>query len=243
VNGATAAIEGLGSVGSALARMMDAAGVRVIGVSNRLAARADERGLDVEAILARREEQGDAGLRCCENGERIGHTDLLELDIDVLVPCAAHWSLNEENAEHLRCSAVVAAANCPIAPAIGEAGLEVRGILVVPDFVANSGGILHANLPVSAATRREVLQTLYPKAVARLFREAENSGQSVTETARAAAVRRAESVRGDVERAQRELYELDQAFARRQSRIARRLHGERQGRDLARRWLDPERVA
>ncbi len=242
VKGATAAIEGIGAVGAALAGMLDEAGVRVTGVSNRLEAVYDGAGLDVSKILQLRAELGDAGLERFPSGDRIGHADLLELPVDVLVPCAAHWSLNADNADRLRCGSVVAAANCPISPDLGESGLEGRGILVVPDFVANSGGILYANIPATDGTRRELLRTLFPDAIARLFGVAAATGRSVTETARGAAVRRSGQVADDVEKAAAEQAELDLAFGRRRSGVGRRLFGERPGRDLARRWMDPAEV-
>jgi len=243
IAGASAAIEGLGAVGSALARMLHEAGVAVTGVSNRILAVHDEKGLDVPAILRLREEHGDAGLERYDGGERLELPALLELEVDVLIPCAGHWSLNAGNADRLRCGAVVAAANCPIDPAVGEAGLEERGILVVPDFVANSGGILYANLPARDASRREILRTLFPEAIEQLFRTAGSAGRSVTDIAVAAAVRRAAPLRDDIERSARELRELDRAFARRRLRLGRRLRGEREGRELAARWLAPGEVS
>ncbi|MEJ2483017.1 MAG: Glu/Leu/Phe/Val dehydrogenase dimerization domain-containing protein [Gemmatimonadota bacterium] len=226
-----------------LAGMLAEAGVRVTSVSNRFTAVHDEAGLDIPTIRKLRAERGDEGLESYESGTRIEHAELLEMPVDVLIPCAAHWSLNPENADRLQCGSVVSAANCPISPDLGESGLERRGILVVPDFVANSGGILYANIPASDAGRREILRTLYPAAVARLFQVADQTGGSVTDLARAAAVRRTRTVQNDVERARREMEELDRAFARRRSRMGRRLRGESEGRALARRWLDPGRLA
>ena len=237
VAGATVAIEGFGAVGSTLAGMLDRAGVRVVGVSNRLAAVQREDGLDVSRLQSLRAEHGDNGLVDFDGGLSISHANLLELDVDVLVPCAAHWSLNSGNADRLKCRAVVAAANCPIEPELGEDGLEARGILVVPDFVANSGGILYANLPASDRTRREILETMFPDVVARLFRENGTGGQNVTRVARAIAAERARGIQNDRERADHELAELDTAFKRRRSRIGRRLYGERAAWELARRWM------
>lgn len=238
VRGSTVAIEGLGSVGSALARLLHEAGVRIVAVSNRLAAVACEDGLDVPAILELRAESGDAGLERYEGGARIEHADLFELEVDVLVPCARTWGLNSANVDRLRCRAIVSAANCPISPALGEAGIEARGILVVPDFVANAGGILYANIPASDRTRREILATLYPRTIARLFRDAEREGRSLTEVARAIAVRRARPAANDIERARKELEELDAAYRRYRSRLGRKLHGDRPGIALAERWLE-----
>ncbi|MCL7971300.1 MAG: hypothetical protein M8866_04285 [marine benthic group bacterium] len=243
VNGATAAIEGIGAVGAALAGMLAEAGVRVTGVSNRLVAVHDPEGLDVPRILELRAERGDAGLESYEGGARIGHAGLLELPVDVLVPCASHWSLNAENADRLRCRSVVAAANCPISQDVGESGLEGRGILVVPDFVANSGGILYANIPATDATRRALLRFLYPEAIARLFAVANETERSVSETARHAAVRRAARVADDVAKAAAEQAELDLAFTRRRSGLGRRFFRERPGLELARRWMDPAEVS
>ena len=237
VAGATAAIEGFGAVGSTLAEMLDRAGVRVVGASNRLTAVQREDGLDVSRLRVLRAEHGDDGLTRFDGGDTVPHEDILELEVDVLIPCAGHWSLNSGNADRLKCSAVVAAANCPIGPELGEEGLEDRGILVIPDFVANAGGILYANIPASDGTRREILQTMFPESIARLFRNRDESGQTVTRVARAAAVRRAQVVAGDADRAARELAELDTANGRRRSRIGRRLYGERAARELARRWI------
>ena len=239
VSGSTVAIEGLGGVGSALARLLHEAGVRIVAVSNRLAAVACDDGLDVPTILELRAESGDAGLERYDGGARIEHADLLELEVDVLVPCARTWGLNAANVDRLRCRAMVSAANCPIAPALGEAGVEARGILVVPDFVANAGGVLYANIPASDRTRREILATLYPRTIARLFRDAEREGRSLTEVARTMAVRRARPVAHDVERAREELEELHTAYRRYRSRLGRRLHGDRPGIALAERWLAP----
>jgi glutamate dehydrogenase (NAD(P)+) len=240
VVGATVALEGFGAVGSTLAGMLDQSGVRVVGVSNRLAAiyRAD--GLDVSQLQDLRTEHGDEGLTRFDGGESVGHQDLLALDADVLVPCARPWSLNSLNASSLQCLAVVAAANCPIHPELGEEGLESNGILVVPDFVANSGGILYANLPASGRTRSEILKTGFPDVVSRLFTEREANGQTVTRVARAIAVARARVIQHDRERADRELAELDTAFDRWRSGVGRRLYGERPAWKLARRWLATE---
>jgi glutamate dehydrogenase/leucine dehydrogenase len=217
--------------------MLDRDGVRVVGVSNALAAVQCEDGLDVSRLQSLRTEHGDNGLVGFDEGQSISHEDLLELDVDVLVPCAAHWSLNSGNADRLQCRAVVAAANCPIEPELGEDGLESRGILVVPDFVANSGGILYANLPASDRTRRAILETMFPDVVAGLFRDAGTGGQNVTRVARAIAAERARGIENDRERADHELAELDTAFERRRSRIGRRLYGERPAQELARRWM------
>jgi glutamate dehydrogenase (NAD(P)+) len=238
--GSTVAIEGLGSVGSALARMLHEAGVRVTAVSNRLAAVAREDGVDVPAILKSRAEAGDAGLERHEGGMRIEHAELLELDVDVLVPCARTWGLNAANVDRLRCRSVVSAANCPIDPDLGESGLEARGILVVPDFVANAGGILYANIPTSDRTRREILTSLFPRTIARLFRDSEREGRSVTEVARAIAIRRVFPVAHDVARARLELEELDAAFRRYRARFGQRYPGDRPGIALAQRWLETE---
>jgi glutamate dehydrogenase (NAD(P)+) len=218
--------------------MLDQAGIRIVAVSNRLAAVASESGIDVPALLRLRAEAGDAGLERYDGGSRIEHESLLEMDVDVLVPCARTWGLNATNVDRLSCRAVVSAANCPIDPGLGEDGIEARGILVVPDFVANAGGILYANIPASDRSRREILTTTYPRTISRLFRDSEREGRTLTEVARSIAVRRALPVARDVERARGELEELNAAFRRFRSRFGHRFPGDRPGISLARRWLD-----
>jgi glutamate dehydrogenase (NAD(P)+) len=145
--GATVAIEGFGKVGGGAARAFSRAGARVVAVSTLAGMVDDADGLDVERLLALRERHGD--LLVEHAGQAVGRpADLFELDCDVLVPGARPDSITSALAERIRCAVVAPAANAPYAPG-AIAALHTRGIIAVPDFVANAGGI-HLYVTVNA---------------------------------------------------------------------------------------------
>lgn len=139
LEGAAVAVEGFGKVGAGTARACARAGARLVGVSTIDGLLADPDGLDVEELLALRERHGD---RLVEHGPRPmrAREALFELDCDVLVPGARPDSITPDVAKRVRCSVVAPAANVPY----GFGAVEVlhgRGILAVPDFLSNSGGV------------------------------------------------------------------------------------------------------
>jgi glutamate dehydrogenase (NAD(P)+) len=137
--GARFAIEGFGKTGGGTAKACADAGARVVAVSTVEGALVDPEGLDVAELLALRSEHGDALVR---HGPvpAAPRESLFSLECDVLVPGARPHVVTPESAAELRCSAVVPAANVPYAPGAADA-LAARGILAIPDFVANAGGI------------------------------------------------------------------------------------------------------
>jgi glutamate dehydrogenase (NAD(P)+) len=136
---ATVAIEGFGKVGAGTARACVRAGARVVGVSTIEGLLADPDGFDVEELVALRGRHGD---RLVEHGPRPARLreELFTLDCDVLVPGARPDSITSKVAEQVRCAVVAPAANLPYGPGAVEI-LHGRGIIAVPDFVANSGGV------------------------------------------------------------------------------------------------------
>ncbi|MFF2370723.1 Glu/Leu/Phe/Val dehydrogenase [Agromyces sp. NPDC058110] len=136
---ATAAVQGFGKVGADAARFLSEAGVRVTGVSDQYGAVFNAAGLDIEAlsdhVRAGGSVVGFAG------SEPIEGSDLLELDVDLLVPAAVEGVLHESNAGDVRARVIVEGANGPTTPA-ADAILRERGILVVPDILANAGGVI-----------------------------------------------------------------------------------------------------
>ena len=139
LEGASMAIEGFGKAGSGTARACARAGARVIAVSTIEGALVDPVGLEVDELLALRSRHGDAFVHH-------GHVPaqpreaLFAVDCDVLVPGARPHVIGPESARELRCAAVVPTANIPYAPGATEA-LAACGILALPDFVTNAGGI------------------------------------------------------------------------------------------------------
>jgi glutamate dehydrogenase (NAD(P)+) len=132
-------IEGFGNVGSFLAKFLAQEGAKVIGVSDSSGGVYNPNGIDVETAIAHKQETGAlAGL----NGtERVTDEELLLLDCDVLAPCALEQVITTENADKIKAKIVCEGANGPTTPAADEI-LEDRGILVLPDVLANAGGVV-----------------------------------------------------------------------------------------------------
>jgi glutamate dehydrogenase (NAD(P)+) len=137
--GARVAIQGFGNVGSNAARLLAEAGAKIVAVSDVKGAIYKEDGLDIPALLRHRSEhsvvQGFPGT------ENITNDDLLALECDVLVPAALEGQLHEGNADRIRAKLVVEGANGPTTAEADEI-LRGRGIPVVPDIMANSGGVV-----------------------------------------------------------------------------------------------------
>jgi glutamate dehydrogenase (NAD(P)+) len=136
--GATVAIEGFGKAGAGTARAFARAGARVVGISTVAGCVADPGGLDVEELLRLRAAHGDEFVRHA-NGAR-PREELFTFACDVLVPGARPDSIRREVVDALRCAVVVPAANIPYGPGAVEA-LRSRGIVALPDFVTNAGGV------------------------------------------------------------------------------------------------------
>ncbi|MGE5689801.1 MAG: Glu/Leu/Phe/Val family dehydrogenase [Pseudomonadota bacterium] len=133
------AIQGFGNVGSHLARFLTDVGAKVIAVSDSSAALHAADGIDVASALAHKQETGTlAGFR---GAEAISNEDLLGLECDVLAPCALEQVIHAGNASSIRASIVLEGANGPTTPAADEI-LEDKGILVLPDVLANAGGVV-----------------------------------------------------------------------------------------------------
>jgi glutamate dehydrogenase (NAD(P)+) len=137
--GAGVAVQGFGNVGRSLAKFLAQDGARVLAISDSSAALRNPRGIDVEAAVAHKRETGSlAGFR---GAEEIGHDELLSLDCDVLAPCALERAITGENADAVKAALLCEGANGPLTPA-ADAILEERGILVLPDILANAGGVV-----------------------------------------------------------------------------------------------------
>jgi glutamate dehydrogenase (NAD(P)+) len=137
--GATVAIQGFGPVGAACAVSLAEAGLRVVAVTDRRAGVHRAGGLDVAALIAHR----DAGGRVSESGagDVISPAELLELDVDVLVPAAVQSQIHAGNAARVRARVVAEGANAAITPD-ADPVLDAAGIRVIPDILASAGGVV-----------------------------------------------------------------------------------------------------
>ena len=133
------AVQGFGNVGSYLARFLAEEGATVIGLSDSRSALHNPQGIDISAALAHKSEHGSlAGLR---GAEAISNEELLLLDCDVLAPCALEQVITPSNADKVKAKIICEGANGPVTPDADDI-LEGRGVLVLPDILANAGGVV-----------------------------------------------------------------------------------------------------
>ncbi len=135
----TVAIEGFGNVGSFVAKYLSEAGAKVVAVSDSKGTIYNKDGINFQQLADIKANTGS--VTNYENGQKLGNDALFELDVDVLIPSAIADVINERNMDKVKARMIVEAANIPIKPEI-EKKLHDRGILVVPDFVANAGGVI-----------------------------------------------------------------------------------------------------
>ncbi len=135
----TAAVQGFGNVGSVAAKELAAIGVKIVGISDRTGGFYDPQGLPVEKFLELADKHHS--LRNCPYGEKISNAELLELHCDILVPAALAMQITKENAARLQCRILAEGANGPTTLE-ADAILEKREIFLVPDILANAGGVV-----------------------------------------------------------------------------------------------------
>ncbi len=136
-----ATIEGLGSVGSCVFRLLRERGVKVIGIANRYGAVQHRTGIDYEVWRHHERARGPSSLRELAGVEPIEREAFLKLPSTAFLPCAHSFSINGEDARKLRAPLLIPGANNPFAGG-GEEALLESGKTVLPDFVVNSGGVI-----------------------------------------------------------------------------------------------------
>jgi glutamate dehydrogenase (NAD(P)+) len=136
--GARVAIQGFGNVGSWTARLIGELGVKVAAVSDVKGGILREEGLDVQAVYDHL--QATRSVVDAPGTDSITNEDLLELDVDVLIPAALDRVINSSNADRIKARVIVEAANHPITPA-ADAVMHSKGVVVIPDILANAGGV------------------------------------------------------------------------------------------------------
>lgn len=139
IAGTSVAVQGLGQVGATVMRLFHAAGARIVAVSDSKGGIADENGLQPDVVLAHKDKHGSVvGL---PESMTITNDDLLRTRCDILVPAALECQIRADNAADIRARLIVEAANGPVTPAAGDI-LQKRDIVVLPDIVANCGGVI-----------------------------------------------------------------------------------------------------
>ena len=143
------AIQGFGNAGQHVARLLHADGYRVVAISDSQGGVMDPAGLDVPALAsAKNEGRGAKDVYClcsvhqCDlpRGTPISNAELLALDVDILIPAALENQITAENVAEVRAPVIVEVANGPVT-SVADRDLDARGVLVVPDILANAGGV------------------------------------------------------------------------------------------------------
>ncbi|RLM53667.1 Glu/Leu/Phe/Val dehydrogenase [Halobellus sp. Atlit-31R] len=135
---ATVAVQGYGNAGSVAARLIEELGATVVAVSDSSGAIYDPDGLDAVAVKAYKNDTGS--VTGYDGVEEMSNDDLLTLDVDLLVPAALENAIDADLAEDVSADVIVEAANGPLTPGADDV-LTDRDVLVVPDILANAGGV------------------------------------------------------------------------------------------------------
>jgi glutamate dehydrogenase (NAD(P)+) len=135
VKGATVAIQGFGNVGRYAALVCQELGMKVIAISDVSGGIVDKKGIDIESIFNQK------SLADVPAEERIGAAEVLEIKCDVLIPAALGGVINESNMDKINAGFIIEGANLPLSIA-ADRELRTQGVLIVPDILANSGGVM-----------------------------------------------------------------------------------------------------
>ncbi len=133
------AVQGFGNVGSVSAKLMHEQGAKVVAISDINGGYYNENGIDIPAAIQYAEEHGKS-LDGLNAGDKITNEELLELECDVLIPAAKEDQISKRNADKIKARVIAEGANGPIT-ANADSILEQREIWVVPDILANAGGV------------------------------------------------------------------------------------------------------
>jgi glutamate dehydrogenase (NAD(P)+) len=160
LDGARVAIQGFGAVGSHAARFLRQRGAMVVGVADSRGTLHHPEGLDVDALVdlkAAGKSVVDAAV-----GERLPREAIVGIDCDIWIPAARPDVIHSDNVDELKARLVIEGANIPVTEE-AERSLHARGVLCVPDFIANAGGVICAAMEYQGATESAALQTIEDK--------------------------------------------------------------------------------
>src|SRR5207248_96525 len=138
MNRATVAIQGFGNAGSIAAELLSKYGSTVIAVSDSRAGILNRAGLDIPALIEHKAKTGSVAN--FPNSDPISNEALLELECDILIPAALENQITLENVDNIKARIIAEAANGPTTPD-ADAVLHERGVMVIPDILANAGGV------------------------------------------------------------------------------------------------------
>jgi glutamate dehydrogenase (NAD(P)+) len=141
IEGTRVAVQGFGNVGSFAALALAEAGCRIVGISDVTGAYADPKGIDVANAMEHAKRNPQRTLEGLPGVSRIDNGELLAMDVDVLIPAALEAQITADNASSIRAKVIVEGANGPVT-AEADRMLTGRGVIIVPDILANAGGVV-----------------------------------------------------------------------------------------------------
>jgi glutamate dehydrogenase (NAD(P)+) len=133
-------VQGFGNVGSVAARLARDEGATVVGISDHKGGLYNPKGLPIRQICEKYT-NFDGGIHRFEDAETVTNEELLELDCDILIPAAISAQIHKDNADNIKAKLIVEGANGPTTPEADQI-LSDKGVLVVPDILANAGGVV-----------------------------------------------------------------------------------------------------
>ncbi|MGQ9688221.1 MAG: Glu/Leu/Phe/Val family dehydrogenase [Desulfobaccales bacterium] len=160
LKGARFVIQGFGAVGKHAARFLTAQKALLVGAADSKGAVYHPAGLKVEDLI-KLKDQGRSVVDYPE-GEKHGREEVIDFDCDIWIPAARPDVVNEDNVHRLKAKLVVQGANIPITPG-AEQRLHESGVVCVPDFIANAGGVICAAMEYRGSTQSAVFQTIEEK--------------------------------------------------------------------------------
>ena len=160
IEGATAAVEGFGNVGSYAVEYLTQIDVKVVAVSDSKGVIYNPKGLEYERLSKIKKET-----RSVVNytpGRVLDNEEIFELPVDIIIPAALPNVITEDNVDNVKAKMVVEAANIPVRPEIEEV-LRKRGVLVVPDILANAGGVISSYAEYRGYNPKQMLKLVQRK--------------------------------------------------------------------------------
>lgn len=183
LSGARVAIQGFGSVGTAAARFLAAKGALLVAASDSRGGVYSPEGLSLASLQEAKDQEGT--VTACRDGTVMRGDELFQVDCDILIPAATPDVISDKNAGAIRARLILEGANIPATPE-AERLLAERGVLVVPDFIANAGGLIMAAMEYARKTEREAFAAIVEKVRAntrRILEQAKSDGSLPREAA------------------------------------------------------------
>ena len=188
--GARVVVQGFGSVGKHAARFLVAKGAVLVAAADSAGTVTDPQGIDVARLIALKDEGGS--VHDYPTGEKQGRDAVIDVDCEIWIPAARPDVINADNVDRLRTKLMIQGANIPVT-AEAEASLHERGVLAIPDFIANAGGVICAAVEYRGGTEATALDTIAEKIranTAQVLAEAQRNNTSPRQAALALAERR-----------------------------------------------------